>query len=134
MNNADGRQRGKGPNPFGTYTDLAPGTTPESKGPFPGDAADYSFNLYSNADLKTRVGTAIIVCQYNFARNAFCDESFQMTDGDTLLAAGAFNFDASVFTLAITGGFGKYNRVKGEVTTTPSVHHAEKLSFELTSS
>jgi hypothetical protein len=132
MNNADGRQRGEGSNPFGTFSDLAPPTTPERNGPYPGDAADYSFNLYSNPALTKRVGSAVIFCDYNFRKNAFCDETFHLNHGGSLVAAGEFNFDADSFALAITGGIGSYSGVRGEVKTTPSSMHAERLSFMLT--
>ena len=89
----------------------------------------YSFNLYSNPSLKKRAGSAIFTCQYNFDRNAFCDVSFTLRGGDALIASGAFNFAATRFSLAVTGGYGKYVATVGSVLGTPSAHHAQKLSF-----
>jgi hypothetical protein len=131
VNNQDDRARGEGHNPFGAYSDVSPAVTKPKGGPFPGDEALFSFNVYRNADLKTRAGSAIFTCQYNFGKNAFCDVSFQLIDRGTLIAEGAFNFDAARFTLAITGGYGGYSDVTGEVVATPSAHHAQQLNFQL---
>ena len=131
INNADDLSRGLGHNPFGNYTDQAPLANKSQAGPFPGDEALYSFNLYTNATRGKRAGIAVFTCQYNFDRNAFCDVSFQLNDGGTLLASGAFNFAASRFSLAVTGGYGKYVGVRGSVLETPSSNHTQKLSFLL---
>ena len=129
INNSDSLVRGLGKNPFGNYTDQAPLANKTPNGPFPGDEALYSFNLYSNPSLKKRAGSAIFTCQYNFDRNAFCDVSFTLRGGDALIASGAFNFAATRFSLAVTGGYGKYVAAVGSVLGTPSTHHAQKLSF-----
>jgi hypothetical protein len=131
VNNSDSLTRGLGNNAFGNYKDLQPLVSKNASGPFPGDEALYSFNLYSSAGLKKRVGTATFVCQYNFNKNAFCDASFQMTNGGTLIASGAFNFTASKFALAVTGGYGAYVNKTGSLQETPTANHAQKLSFEL---
>jgi hypothetical protein len=131
VNNQDDRARGEGHNPFGAYSDVSPAVTKPKGGPFPGDEALFSFNVYRSADLKTRAGSAVFTCQYNFGKNAFCDVSFQLVNGGTLIAEGAFNFDAARFTLAITGGYGRYSDVTGEVVATPSAHHAQRLNFQL---
>ena len=133
VNNSDSLQRGEGNNPFGNYKDLEPLANKSANGPFPGDEALFSFNLYTGPSLKTRAGTALFTCQYNFNKNAFCDASFQMTKGGTLIASGAFNFTASKFALAITGGYGAYPAEKGSMTDVPSANHAQKLSFHLIS-
>jgi hypothetical protein len=131
INNQDDRARGEGHNPFGSYSDVSQAVTKPKAGPFPGDEALFSFNIYKKPDLTLRAGTAIFTCQYNFAKNAFCDVSFQLNNGGTLIAEGAFNFDASRFTLAITGGYGKYTDVTGELEASPSPNHAQRLSFML---
>ena len=131
INNADDLSRGLGRNPFGNYTDQAPLAHMSRAGPFPGDEALYSFNLYTTTSRGTRAGVAVFTCQYNFDRNAFCDVSFQLSDGGTLLASGAFNFAASRFSLAVTGGYGRYVDVRGSVLETPSSNHMQKLSFRL---
>jgi hypothetical protein len=131
VNNQDDRARGEGHNPFGAYSDVSPAVAKPKGGPFPGDEALFSFNVYKNPDLRIRAGTAVFTCQYNFAKNAFCDVSFRLNDGGTLIAEGAFNFDASSFTLAITGGYGKYTDASGELVASPSSNHAQRLSFML---
>jgi hypothetical protein len=131
VNNSDSLQRGEGNNPFGNYKDLEPLANKNANGPFPGDEALFSFNLYSGPSLAKRVGTALFTCQYNFNKNAFCDASFQMTSGGTVIASGAFNFTASKFSLAITGGYGgAYVNKRGSLTDVPSPNHAQKLSFQ----
>jgi hypothetical protein len=130
VNNSDSLQRGEGNNPFGNYKDLEPLANKNANGPFPGDEALFSFNLYTGPTLKQRAGTALFTCQYNFNKNAFCDASFQMTKGGTLIASGAFNFTASKFSLAITGGYGAYVNKHGSLTDVPSANHAQKVTFQ----
>ena len=130
VNNSDSLQRGEGNNPFGNYKDLEPLANKNANGPFPGDEALFSFNLYTGPSLTKRAGTAPFTCQYNFNKNAFCDASFQMAKGGTLIASGSFNFTASKFSLAITGGYGGYVDKRGSLTDVPSANHAQKLSFQ----
>jgi hypothetical protein len=131
VNNADDRARGTGNNPFGTFSDTAPSTTKNGNGPFPGDEALFSFNLYSGPGLSSRAGAAIFTCQYNFAKNAFCDATFRLKDGTTIVASGSFNFDASKFSLAVTGGTGRFVHAKGNLNASPSAGHAQRLSFAI---
>ena len=130
VNNSDSLQRGQGNNPFGNYKDLEPLANKNANGPFPGDEALFSFNLYTGPNLVKRAGTALFTCQYNFNKNAFCDASFQMASGGTVIASGAFNFTASKFSLAITGGYGPFINKRGSMTDVPSANHAQKLSFQ----
>ncbi len=132
VNNSDSLTRGAGNNPFGNYKDLEPLANKNAAGPFPGDEALFSFNLFTGPDLKKRAGSAIFTCQYNFNKNAFCDASFHLNSGGTLIASGAFNFTASKFALAITGGYGAFLNKRGSMTDVPSANHAQKLSFEFT--
>jgi hypothetical protein len=132
INNSDSLIRGSGNNPFGNYTDQAPIANTAPNGPFPGDEALFSFNLYTGSNLHKRAGTAVFTCQYNFKKNAFCDAAFRLRDGSTLIASGAFNFSASKFALAVTGGEGSYADAQGSVVGTPSAHHAQRLDFRLT--
>ena len=129
VDNSDSLQRGEGNNPFGNYKDLAPLANKNASGPFPGDEALFSFNLYADASLKTKAGSAIFTCQYNLNKNAFCDASFQLAAGGTLMASGAFNFTASKFSLAVVGGYGGSAGKRGSVLDVPSANHAQKLSF-----
>lgn len=129
VDNSDSLQRGEGNNPFGNYKDLQPLANKNAIGPFPGDEALFSFNLYTDSSLKTRAGSAIFTCQYNLSKNAFCDASFQLAAGGTLMASGAFNFTASKFSLAVVGGYGAYVNRRGSVLDASSANHAQKLSF-----
>jgi len=128
VNNQDDRSRGEGHNPFGTYGDVSPPVQELRNGPFPGDTTFVSFNIYATPSLKHKVGSAVFTCQYNFNKNAFCDAAFQLSGG-TLIAEGSFDFDATTFTLAITGGYGSYGNITGSVAGNPSAHHAQRLSF-----
>ena len=130
VNNQDDRTRGQGNNPFGNFVDQAPAQVKSANGPFPGDEAIFSFNVYSDPSLQTRAGSATFVCQYNFMKNAFCDASLQLDHRGNLTLAGAFNFDAMNFTLGVTGGTGAYLNKKGVVRESPSANHAQKLNFE----
>jgi hypothetical protein len=134
VNNSDSRTLGVGNNPFGNFRDVAPVTSKKSHGPFPGDEALFSFNLYSDAGLTKRAGAATFTCQYNFAKNAFCDTSYRMPNGDALIATGGFNFNATKFSLSVTGGSGKYENASGIVEESPSGSHAQRLVFVLDSS
>ncbi len=131
INNQDDRARGKGNNPFGNYRDTSPAQQKSPNGPFPGDEAIFSFNLYSNPSLKTRDGIAVLTCTYDVNKNALCDEVFRLKTGKTLLAEGSFAFDAKTFTLVVTGGYDGYPGNKGTVTESPSTNHAERLGFKL---
>ena len=130
MNNSGGRLAGVGKNPFGNFSDVTP-TSKNAVGPFPGDEALFSFNLYATTALRPRVGSAVFTCQYNFDKNAFCDASFRLNNGSTLIAEGAFNFNTSKFTLAVTGGYGAFANRMGVLEETPSSSHVQRLSFQL---
>jgi hypothetical protein len=132
VNNEDDRARGAGNNPFGTYNDFTSSTQERGAGPFPGDEAIFTFDLYTEPKLYTKAGTAVLTCQYGFNKNAFCDASYRLAHG-TLFGAGAFNFSATGFSLAITGGYGTYTGVIGDVETTPSINHAQRLRFVIQS-
>jgi hypothetical protein len=131
INNADDRARGEGNSPFGNYSDVVPPPVNEkSKGPYPGDEALYSFNVYTDAHLSKRAGAAVFTCQYNFHNDAFCDASYQLRSG-TVVAQGDLNFAATRFSLAVTGGNGAYASAGGEIEAVPSGRQAERLTFRL---
>jgi hypothetical protein len=131
INHADDRIRGAAKNPFGNFSDVTASTT-AGAGPFPGDEAIFSFNLFADAALKNRIGTATFTCYYNFGKNAFCDASFQVGTRGALIANGAFNFDASRFVLTVTGGSGAYLSASGTLAESQSANHAQRLAFVLT--
>jgi hypothetical protein len=146
VNNSDDRERGQGHNPFGNAT-TAPARPTNEKvfGPFAGDEGQYTFSLSSDADHRSRVGTASFVCQYDFDEGSFCDATFQLGHG-TLLAKGGFGFEATKSTLAVEGGTAAYRNMVGVVDITalgqasqpqPVVRNApmiqsQRLAFTLT--
>jgi len=130
LDHSDDRARGKGNNPFGNFKDSKAVTKEAGNGPFPGDNAVFGFGLYSSTNLKTSVGSATFTCTYNFNKHAFCDASYQLSGG-VLLGAGAFDFNAGTFAIAITGGTGKFMTATGEISATPSGKHAQRLAFVL---
>ncbi len=134
VDNSDSLQLGEGNNPFGNYKDLEPLANKNANGPFPGDEALFSFNLYTGPNLVKRAGTALFTCQYNFNKNAFCDVSYQLKGG-TMIGGGTFNFNASTFAIAITGGTGAYRSSHGQVTASAAsgVTKAQRLQFVLDS-
>ena len=116
VNHADERALGQGHNPFGNYAGASVTPPPNEKifGPFPGDQGQFALNLYANRTQTKPVGTAILICEYNFDQNAFCDAAFQLSGG-TLVAKGAFNFNGKTSSLGILGGTYTYRSVKGQV-------------------
>ena len=128
---SDDRQRGYGNNPFGNFKDTTATVNRHKNGPLPGDIDDFQFSVYKAANLKQRIGTARITCQYNFNLHAFCDATYLLTDG-TLAGAGSIDFKAASFTISITGGSGKYVGRRGELRSTPAAHRAQRLVFDLT--
>ena len=102
----------------------------QGDGPFPGDQALFTFQLYATARLATPLGSAVYTCQYYFDKNAFCDATFRLKGG-TLIAAGTLNFNGHTFALAITGGYGSYAGANGDLEASPSGKHAQRLVFHL---
>jgi hypothetical protein len=131
VNNSDSLALGEKDNPFGNFKDVTPSASKSSRGPFPGDESVFSFNLYTSPSLTKRAGAATFTCQYNFGKNAFCDVIFELKSGGTLLAEGAFNFNASKIELAVTGGTGPYQDQTGVVAESPAANHSQKLAFQL---
>src|SRR5438876_120157 len=130
LNHADDRQRGYGNNPFGNFYQAKARTNEQSNGPFPGDQALFEFNVYSGNDLKKLAGSAVFNCNYGFKKRGFCDAVYQLSGG-TLVASGPLDFNASNFSLVITGGTGKYRSVAGEVVAMPSAHGSQRLAIAL---
>jgi hypothetical protein len=114
VNNADDRARGEGSNPFGNYSAsyVAPPTNEKLFGPFPGDEGEFASTLYTGADHDRLAGTAIVICQYNFDEDAFCDAAFHLASG-SLIAKGSGNFNATDFTFEVIGGTYGYKGTKG---------------------
>jgi hypothetical protein len=138
VNHSDDRARGAAINPFNADTkSLVPAANAKEKGkgPYPGDDALYSFNLYDAASLSHRIGTATLTCVYNFSQHATCEASIQTTSG-TMFASGPADFTAATVTLAVTGGSGTYLGARGQLTTNnvtqPRSKDEERFDFTLT--
>lgn len=131
INKSDDRTRGEGLNPFGNFSDTYPLNENEAKGPFPGDETSFTLNVYSDPSLTSRVGIGVFFCQYSFAKNAFCDATFQVPGG-SLVVDGQLDFNASAFSLAVIGGTGTYQHVTvGTMKAVPGALEAEHLTFQL---
>ena len=135
INNNDDEARGDVNNPYGTQAlhGAALAHVENGNGPFAGDQAIFTFKLYGGSNLKASAGSAMLICQYNFNKNAFCDASYYLRGG-ALIGGGPLNFNAKRFALAITGGTKTYSRAAGEVDVSPSANHAQRLSFIMSSS
>ena len=130
---ADDELRGSISNAFGTHISKAAAglaDLDEQEGPFPGDKTLFSFRVYPTGSLNGKAESAVYTCQYYFDKNAFCDASFAL-NGGTLFGAGAFNFNAKTYALAITGGYGKYTGVTGDIEADPSGKLAQRLDFQV---
>ena len=129
-NYSDDRQRGYGNNPFGDFKDTTSTVKKTKVGPFPGDLVYFEETVYKDAALKMRVGTASVTCQFNQNKLSFCDANYLLHDG-TLLGTGPIDFKSSSFAIAIVGGSGKYQDLRGELDAAPAAHRAQRLIFEL---
>jgi hypothetical protein len=131
INTADDRARGATNNPFNPETNkLRPRVSDTGSGPFPGDVAVYSFNVYGNATLKRSLGSASYTCYFNYTRHALCQAYYQLRGG-TLTAAGPVDFNATSFKLVLTGGTKGYLSARGQVTSVKSLDNAQRVDFRM---
>ena len=131
VDNGDDESRGYAANPFHIRNKALAASEDEDKnGPYPGDEAVFTFKVYSDAALKKPLGSATFTCLYAFDRDAYCDAAYQL-EGGTLIGGGAFTFDADNFTLAITGGTGRYANATGDVAATESKGQSQRLALVL---
>jgi hypothetical protein len=133
INTADDRARGTINNPFTpALNGLRPNVSEAGNGPFAGDVAVYSFEVYANAKLRKRAGNASYTCYFNYLRHALCMAYYELSGGSgTILAAGPVDFNATGFRLVVTGGTRKYLGVRGEVTALPSARNAQRVELLL---
>ena len=129
-NYSDDRQRGYGNNPFGNFKDTTATVKKTKVGAVPGDLEYFELTIYKDAALKTRVGTASITCQFNQNKLSFCDANYALDNG-TLLGTGPIDFNSSSFAIAIVGGSGRYQDLRGELDGAPAAHRAQRLTFLL---
>jgi hypothetical protein len=134
VNHADDRERGTKTNPFNAE-ELLP--TPKSantakKGARAGDSALFRLTLYSDRNLRRRVGFATFACTFNFAHEAICNASFELGKG-TMIAMGPARLDTSEWVLPVTGGTGRYVGAHGQVTSRPAstTKNTQILRFRL---
>lgn len=113
-NHSDDRARGRGSNPFGNFSQSQSATKEGSSGPFAGDRTIFTFKLFDGASGGSSVGSATLLCQYSFAKIGVCDASYVL-NGGTLVGNGPIDFNAKSWSLAITGGTGKYRGRTGDV-------------------
>jgi allene oxide cyclase-like protein len=129
-NYSDDRQRGYGNNPFGNFKDTTSKIKRTKTGPFPGDLEYFELAVFKDAQLKKRIGTATVTCQFSVKKLAFCNAHYQLNDGE-LVGAGLIDFKIPNFAIAIVGGTGKYDGLRGELDATPAAHRSQQLAFEL---
>ena len=133
INNADDEARGVINNPFDAKENkLRPHLTFNGSGPFAGDVTVFSFKLYDSPKLKNSTGSASYTCYYNYNKEALCDAYLEIDGRGTLVASGPVDFNATQYTLIVTGGTNDYLGVRGEVTATPvASQNAQHLNFVL---
>jgi hypothetical protein len=129
LNHSDDRTRGKGNNPFAGFKDTTgpSGTENSGNGPFAGDRTVFSFALFSDPHMKTRIGTASLTCEYVFDQNAFCSAAYTFPQGQ-LIGTGYFNFNAARFGISVGGGTGKYRNLRGHLQADPAVKKLQKIT------
>jgi hypothetical protein len=133
INSADDSARGRVNNPLGsTANALAPKGSGGGEGPFAGDIAVYSVDLYSDSTLKRRAGSGVYTCYFNYDQHALCQAYYKPKSGGTLVASGPVDFKTSGFTIVITGGTNTYLGARGEVNVGPAKKkNMQKVDFEL---
>jgi hypothetical protein len=130
IDNDDDEARGWTTNPFGMRDPQVEKSRQSGDGPFPGDESLFGFAVYSSSQLKQSSAAGTYTCNYYFDRTAFCDATYRFANG-TLYAAGAFSFDAKSYTLAVTGGTGRYQDATGELESLPGPNHSQRLNLTL---
>jgi hypothetical protein len=131
INTADDRARGHVNNPLDSAANKLAPKSSDRKGPFAGDIAVYALKLYSNPTLKHSAGSAVYTCYFNYDRHALCQAYYKLTAGATLVASGPIDFNASKFTIVVTGGTKSYLGVRGAAKVAPSPRNAQRIDFEL---
>jgi hypothetical protein len=116
INSVDDSERGKVNNPFDSATNkLAPNDSAGGDGPSAGDIAVYAVSLYSDVTLKRPAGSGVYTCYFNYRQHALCRAYYKTRAGGTLVASGPVDFNASGFTIVVTGGTNRYLGARGEV-------------------
>jgi hypothetical protein len=124
---SDDRQRGNLANPFNADGGAFLGG---GKGSHVGDNALFSFKLYSDPGFKHPIGSASYSCTVTAGKMALCEADYELSTG-ALIATGPADFDSSSFTIAVSGGTGKYLGARGQVSSAPAAKNAHRLTFVL---
>ena len=125
-NHADDRARGVLDNPFNADEDKPTGTGKKTRA---GDNALIALKLYSDSSFKKQIGSGTYSCTFTTAKVALCNADFELNDG-SMTASGPTNFDSTTFTLAVSGGTGKYLGARGQVSSAP-LGKGHRLTFVL---
>jgi hypothetical protein len=138
INSTDDSARGHVNNPLdSTANKLAPKSSSGGDGPFAGDIAVYSVALYSNPTLTRHAGSGVYTCYFNYDKHALCQAYYKLKAGGTLVASGPIDFQASGFTIVMTGGTNTYLGARGEVDVAGATvaaakkKNAQKVDFEM---
>jgi hypothetical protein len=131
INTADDRARGAKNNPFDAATNrLRPKVKETGNGPFPGDVAVFSFDVFPSPTLRRSIGSASYTCYFNYAKHALCKAYYELDRG-TLTAAGPVDFNKTGFRMVVTGGTKSYLGIRGQVSSVQAKENAQRVSFEL---
>ena len=132
INTEDDRARGHTNNPLDAESlKLRPKSSGEGNGPFAGDIALYSIQLYSDAKLKKQAGSAVYTCFFNYDQHALCKAYYKVRGAGTVVASGPVDFKTAGFTIVVTGGTDAYLGARGEARVTPSPGNAQRIQLEL---
>jgi len=123
---SDDRKRGVLDNPFNADENQIKGNGSTVR---VGDNALIEFKLYSDKSFKKQIGSGTYSCTFTTAHIALCEADFELADG-MMSATGPANFDATSFTLAVSGGTGHYLGARGQVSSLP-VGKGHRLTFIL---
>jgi len=121
---ADDRARGVLDNPFNADENRPTGSGKKTRA---GDNALIALKLYSDPSFKKRIGSGTYSCTFTTAKVALCNADFELNNG-SMSASGPTNFDAATFTLAVSGGTGKYLGARGQVSSAP-LGKGHRLTF-----
>jgi hypothetical protein len=133
INSTDDSARGHVNNPLdSTANRLAPKSSGGGDGPFAGDIAVYSVELYSKPAMKGHAGTGVYTCYFNYDQHALCQAYYKFKTGGTLVASGPVDFKSSGFTIVITGGTNSYLGARGQVDVGVARNkNGQRVDFEL---
>ena len=129
LNHSDDRARGKGNNPFAGFKDTVgpSGKETSGNGPFAGDRTVFTFALFSDQRMQTRIGSAQLICEYVFDQNAFCSAAYVFPKGE-LVGTGYFNFNAKRYRVVRGRRDGKYRNQRGHLQADPAVKKLQKIT------